>query len=75
MPSTTLLVSVAIVLIATSLFGTTLGSPLGNVRQQTQDENNLANLRGFVNDLKSKLRGEFALLMALQNEADEGKGD
>ena len=41
-------------------------SPLGITRQQGSEAMNAANMRGYVNDLKSRLRGEFALLMALQ---------
>jgi hypothetical protein len=63
------LASMAIIFV--SLFNFTLSSPLALAREQSHDANNLANLRGFVNDLKSKLRGEFALLMALEGQEEE----
>ena len=67
------LVSMAIIFV--SLFNLTHTSPLALAREQSHDANNLANLRGFVNDLKSKLRGEFALLMALEGQEEEQQGD
>ena len=62
-------------IIFVSLFNLTHTSPLALAREQSHDANNLANLRGFVNDLKSKLRGEFALLMALEGQEEEQQGD
>ena len=63
------LTSVAIILV--SVFSPTIASPLAAVREQAHDANTLANLRGFMSDLKSKLRGELALLMALEEEEEE----
>ena len=63
------LISVAIILV--SVFSPTTTSPLAAVRDQAHNANTLANLRGFMSDLKSKLRGELALLMALEEEEEE----
>jgi len=64
-----LLTSLAILLVT---FATpTLSSPLAAVREQAHESNSLANLRGFMSDLKSKLRGELALLMALEEQEVE----
>ena len=63
------LTSLAIILV--SVFSPAITSPLAAVREQAHDANTLANLRGFMSDLKSKLRGELALLMALEEEEEE----
>ena len=49
-------------------------SPLGITRQQGSQAMNMANMRGFVNDLKSRLRGELSLLMALQQDDSDDQG-
>ena len=67
------LASMAIILF--SMFNYARTSPLALAREQSHDASNLENLRGFVNNLKSKLRGEFALLMALEGEAAAEEGD
>jgi len=61
-----LLTSLAILLVTFST--PTLTSPLAAVREQAHESNSLANLRGFMSDLKTKLRGELALLMALEEQ-------
>ena len=63
------LTSLAIILV--SVFSPAITSPLAAVREQAHDANTLANLRGFMSDLKSKLRGELALLMALEEKEEE----
>jgi len=65
------LVLTSMVIILVSRFSPTITSPLAAVREQAHDANTLANLRGFMSDLKSKLRGELALLMALEEEEEE----
>ena len=64
-----LLTSLAILLVTFST--PTLTSPLAAVREQAHESNSLANLRGFMSDLKTKLRGELALLMALEEQEVE----
>ena len=63
------LTSLAILLVTFS--APTLSSPLAAVREQAHESNSLANLRGFMSDLKTKLRGELALLMALEEQEVE----
>ena len=50
----------------------TFASPLARTREHAHESNSLVNLNGFMNDLKTKLRGELAMLMALEEEA-QGK--
>jgi len=66
MSTKVVLTSVAILLV--TFFNPTQTSPLAAVREQAHESNSLANLRGFMSDLKSKLRGELALLMALEEQ-------
>jgi len=69
MSTKVVLTSVAVLLV--TFFNPTLTSPLAAVREQAHESNSLANLRGFMSDLKSKLRGELALLMALEEQEVE----
>jgi len=64
-----LLTSLAILLV--TFPAPSFSSPLAAVREQAHESNSLANLRGFMSDLKSKLRGELALLMALEDQEVE----
>ena len=67
-----LLTSLAILLVTFST--PTLTSPLAAVREQAHESNSLANLRGFMSDLKTKLRGELVIVgiceTALHNMLD-----
>ena len=73
MASRMALIALAAVLVC--LLSPASTSPLAAVREQAHDANSMANLRGFMSDLKSKLRGELALLMALEEEEEEQEGN
>jgi len=49
----------------------TFASPLARTREHAHESNSLVNLNGFMNDLKTRLRGELAMLMALEEESQE----
>ena len=66
------LISVAFLLVFA--INQTFASPLARTREHAHESNSLVNLNGFMNDLKTKLRGELAMLMALEEEA-QGKPD